>query len=75
MNITAKNIKRDLFEADKYQINVSASSVVHAEKNVFVTMPSGQGKTIMMLLNALYEIGKNGHKSVGFVTSDNVLRE
>ena len=54
---------------------MSASSVVHAEKNVFVTMPSGQGKTIMMLLNALYEIGKNGHKSVGFVTSDNVLRE
>jgi hypothetical protein len=38
-------------------------------------MPSGQGKTIMMLMNALYEIGKNGHKTVGFVTSDQVLKE
>ena len=28
-----------------------------------------------MLMNALYEIGKNGHKTVGFVTSDQVLRE
>jgi hypothetical protein len=40
-HITANNIKEEFFTADKYQVYVSAVSLVNAEKNVFLTMPSG----------------------------------
>jgi hypothetical protein len=72
-NITGNKISTDLFEADKYQIYVSASTVVYNKTCVFATIPSGQGKTIMMLLNALYELLHNKRKSVCFVTCNEVL--
>jgi hypothetical protein len=56
--IISEQIKvgKELFEADDYQVYVSAVTLSKAEKCFIATIPSGQGKTIIMLLNALYEI-------------------
>jgi ERCC4-related helicase len=66
---------KDLFEADEYQIYVSAVSLAYAEKCFFATIPSGQGKTIIMLLNALYEIVSRNAESVCFVSCSEILSD
>jgi ERCC4-related helicase len=72
-HILGNNITPDIFEVDKYQMYVCASSVVTKERTVFVTIPSGQGKTLIMAQNALYELEKNKRKNVCFVTCNEVL--
>lgn len=73
--IISEHIKvgKELFEADEYQVYVSAVSLSYAQKCFIATIPSGQGKTIIMLLNALYEILSSKVDSVCFVSCSEIL--
>lgn len=61
-----------MYEKDYYQIFIAAHICINSTPSI-CQIYAGQGKTIIMLLCALYFIKEKSFDSVTFVTSSEIL--
>ena len=71
-HIEVQALPTSVFERDTYQIYIAAH-ICFTDKPYICQIYSGQGKTVIMLLCALYYIHEKKYSAVTFVTSSKLL--